>query len=149
MNDKRLADESGYRVPEGSVLAQDAGFQGFQLEGVAILQPKKKPRGGELSYADKVRNRLISSIRVRVEHAIGGVKRYRMVKDRPTVSPLLTSVASCNLLLLQSLPDSTPYRSANVRRRKDEHRVGTAARRFGKRLYRDPRCVPSDGRAVG
>jgi len=80
-NDKRLADESGYCVPKGSVLAQDAGFQGFQLEGVAILQPKKKPRGGELSYADKVRNRLISSIRVRVEHAIGGVKRYRMVKD--------------------------------------------------------------------
>jgi hypothetical protein len=81
-NDKRLADESGYRVPEGSVLAQDAGFQGFRLEGVAILQPKKKPRGGELSYADKLRNRLISSIRVRIEHAIGGVKRYRIVKDK-------------------------------------------------------------------
>lgn len=81
-NDKRLADESGYRVPPGSVLAQDAGLQGFRLEGVAILQPKKKPRGGELSYADKVRNRLISSIRVRVEHAIGGVKRYRIVKDK-------------------------------------------------------------------
>ena len=80
-NDKRLADESGYRVPKDSVLAQDAGFQGFRLEGVAILQPKKKPRGGELSYADKVRNRLISSIRVRIEHAIGGVKRYRIVKD--------------------------------------------------------------------
>ena len=81
-NDKRLADESGYRVPSGSVLAQDAGFQGFELEGVAILQPKKKPRGGELSYADKVRNRLISSIRVRVEHTIGGVKRYRIAKDK-------------------------------------------------------------------
>ena len=81
-NDKRLADESGYRVPAGSVLAQDAGFQGFELQGVAILQPKKKPRGGELSYADKVRNRLISSIRVRVEHTIGGVKRYRIAKDK-------------------------------------------------------------------
>jgi len=80
-NDKRLADESGYRVPQGSVLAQDAGFQGFHLEGVAMLQPKKKPRGGQLSYADKMRNRIIASIRVRVEHAIGSVKRYRMVKD--------------------------------------------------------------------
>lgn len=81
-NDKRLADESGYHVPPGSVLAQDAGFQGFQLEGVAILQPQKKPRGGDLSYADKVRNRLISGIRVRIEHAIGSVKRYRIVKDK-------------------------------------------------------------------
>jgi len=81
-NDKRLADESGYHVPTGSVLAQDAGFQGFHLEGVSILQPKKKPRGGELCYADKVRNRLIAGIRVRIEHAIGSVKRYRIVKDK-------------------------------------------------------------------
>jgi hypothetical protein len=36
----------------------------------------------ELSYTDKVRNRLISGIRVRIEHAIGGVKRYRIVKDK-------------------------------------------------------------------
>src|SRR3712207_2534745 len=43
-NDKRLADESGYGVPQDSVLAKDAGFQGFHLEGVSILQPKKKPR---------------------------------------------------------------------------------------------------------
>jgi hypothetical protein len=81
-NDKRLADESGYHVPKDSVLAQDAGFQGFHLEGVSILKPKKKPCGGELCYADKVRNRLISGIRVRIEHAIGSVKRYRIVKDK-------------------------------------------------------------------
>ena len=80
-HDKKLADEAGYRVPEGSVLVQDTGFQGFRLQGVAILQPKKKPKGGELSYVDKVTNRLISGIRIRIEHAIGGVKRYRIVKD--------------------------------------------------------------------
>jgi DDE superfamily endonuclease len=79
---KKLADASGYRVPTGSVLAQDTGFPGFRLAGVALLQPTKQPRGGELSYADKVRHRLMSRIRVRIEHAIGGVKRYRMVKDK-------------------------------------------------------------------
>ncbi len=81
-NDKRLADESGYGVPKDSVLAQDAGFQGFHLEGVSILQPKKKPRGGALGYADNVRNRLISGMRVRIEHTISSVKRYRIVKDK-------------------------------------------------------------------
>lgn len=81
-NDKRLADESGYGVPKDSVLVQDAGFQGFHLDGVSILQPKKKPRGGTLGYADKVRNRLISGIRVRIEHTIASVKRYRVVKDK-------------------------------------------------------------------
>jgi hypothetical protein len=40
-HDKKLADESGYCVPEGSVLLQDTGFQGFSLTGVTILQPKK------------------------------------------------------------------------------------------------------------
>ena len=51
-HDKKLADESTYRLPPGSQLAQDTGFQGFDLTGVTILQPKKKPRGGELSDLD-------------------------------------------------------------------------------------------------
>ena len=58
------------------------GFQGFILEGITIIQPKKKPRGGELHHPRKHTNCLISSIPIRIEHAIGGVKRYRMVKDK-------------------------------------------------------------------
>ena len=81
-HDKRLADEAGYTVPEGTVLYQDTGFQGFSIAGVTIIQPKKKPKGGELSCEEKQNNRLISSIRIRIEHAIGGVKRYRIVKDK-------------------------------------------------------------------
>lgn len=81
-HDKKLADESGYKLPEGSALLQDCGFQGFAPEGVFILQPKKKPKGGELSDDEKERNRSISQIRVRIEHVINGVKRYRIVKDK-------------------------------------------------------------------
>jgi hypothetical protein len=80
-HEKQLADEAGYRVPEGSVLLQDTGFQGFTLNGVVILQPNKKPKGSALSSIDNIINRLIASIRIRIEHAISGVKRYRMVKD--------------------------------------------------------------------
>lgn len=46
-----------------------------------------------------------------------------------TVSPLLAPIASHNLLFLQSLPASILYRQGNVRRRKDDTCVGTAARR--------------------
>lgn len=81
-HDKRVADEAGYRLPAGSRLYQDTGFQGFSLDGVAILQPKKKPKGGHLTESEKASNRVISSIRMRIEHAIGGVKRFRMVKDK-------------------------------------------------------------------
>ncbi len=81
-HDKKSADEAGYSLPEGSILFQDTGFQGFTIAGVSIMQPKKKPRGGELSPDEKEDNRLISKIRIRIEHAIGGVKRYRIVKDK-------------------------------------------------------------------
>lgn len=80
-HDKRIADEEAYSVPEGSTLYQDTGFEGFSLNGVRIIQPKKKPRGKPLTAAEKAGNRRISSIRVRIEHVIGGVKRYRIIKD--------------------------------------------------------------------
>jgi len=81
VHDKRIADEAGYELPHGSVLAQDSGFQGFTLPGVIILQPKKKPRNGTLSAEEKADNQWISHIRVLVEHSIGGVKVYRIVHD--------------------------------------------------------------------
>jgi len=81
-HDKKAADQAGYCFPEGSAVYQDTGFQGFTLAGVTILQPKKKPRGKDLTPEEKDDNRLISKIRIRIEHAIGGVKRYRIVKDK-------------------------------------------------------------------
>ena len=81
-HDKRIADSETYDFPEGSHLGQDTGFQGFAPEGIAILQPKKKPRGGELTDEEQAENRRISSIRVYIEHVISSVKRYRIVKDK-------------------------------------------------------------------
>ena len=81
-SDKSLAELIGYTLPSGSSLYQDRGFQGFCLQDVTIVQPKKKPRGRELTPPEKATNRRISSIRIRIEHAIGGVKRYRIVKDK-------------------------------------------------------------------
>src|SRR5262249_10228532 len=56
----------------------------------------------------------------------------------PTVSPLLTPITSRNVLLLQSLPNSIPYRQDNVRRRKDDTCLGTATRSIVERLSRVP-----------
>jgi len=81
-HDTSLADLAGYTLPPGSCLSQDMGFQGFVLTGVTIIQPKKKPRGGELTPPEKATKRRIASIRIRIEHAIGAVKRYRIVKDK-------------------------------------------------------------------
>jgi hypothetical protein len=81
-NDQSVAELAGYTFPRGSCLYQERGFQGYAHEGITIIQPKKKPRGGALTPPEHARNRAISPIRIRIEHAIGGVKRYRIVQDK-------------------------------------------------------------------
>lgn len=81
-HDKKIADEEGHRFPTGSKLLQDTGYQGYRPEGVTVLQPKKKPRNGQLTEVEKVINRAISSLRVEVEHQIGGVKRCQIVVQK-------------------------------------------------------------------
>jgi hypothetical protein len=80
-SDQSLAEEAGDPLPPGSCLYQAKGFQGFFQPGITIFQPKKTPRGGELTPPENATHRRISSIRIRIEQAIGGVKRYRIVKD--------------------------------------------------------------------
>jgi hypothetical protein len=43
--------------------------------------PKKKPKGGELSEAEKAANKEIAQERIDVEHAIRKVKGYRVTRD--------------------------------------------------------------------
>jgi hypothetical protein len=53
MHDKTIAELEGYRLPPGSCLYQDMGFQGFFLVGMTLIQPKKKPRGGNSPHPRK------------------------------------------------------------------------------------------------
>ena len=87
VNDKSLADLEGYTLPPGSCLNQEMGGQGYTREGLTIFPPKNKPPGGELTPPEKVANRTSSSIRIRIEHAMGGGKRYRRVKDKRRLLP--------------------------------------------------------------
>jgi len=80
-HDKKICDEEQPTFPEGSTLYQDTGFQGYAPPGIKVIQPKKKPRGRELSATDKHRNRQMSKVRIVVEHVISGIKRCHIVKD--------------------------------------------------------------------
>jgi hypothetical protein len=80
-HDKKICGEERTCLPEGSTCYDDTGFLGHDMKGVNIRQPKKKPRGGELAPDEKEENRLISSVRIVIEHVISGVKRCRIVKD--------------------------------------------------------------------
>ncbi len=50
--------------------------------GPGALFGMSQPKAKALSDLDKHINQWLSSLPVRIEHAIGGVKRYRIVKDK-------------------------------------------------------------------
>lgn len=82
MHDKALADEMELEFLPAQSLLLDLGFIGYQPKGAQPIRPVKKPQQGKLSELDKLYNRLLASVRVRVEHVLAGIKRIRMVKDK-------------------------------------------------------------------
>lgn len=79
-HDKKTADEDNIKFPDDINLYDDTAFIGYEPYNVNIIQPKKKPKGGELTTKEKEDNRLISSVRVIIEHIIAGAKRLHIVK---------------------------------------------------------------------
>jgi hypothetical protein len=80
-HDTRIADATPYPLPAGSRLLQDLGFLAFTLDRVEIIMPTRKPRGRQLTRAQKATNRRIARRRVRIEHVNSSVKRCRIVHD--------------------------------------------------------------------
>jgi hypothetical protein len=68
----------------------DLGYLGFACDykPKELLIPYKKPRKSKnnpnpmLTEEQKKHNKNVSSIRVKVEHAIGGMKRYKCFSDK-------------------------------------------------------------------
>lgn len=81
-HDKTIVDEEGWIFPAGITLHQDLGFKGHTPWGVHVQMPERKPRTRELTDEQKSSNKQKASVRVKVEHAIGRVKIYRVLKDR-------------------------------------------------------------------
>ena len=104
MHDKTMIDQEELAIHhcrDPVPLGVDLGFLGLKVPGAKIIIPTKKPKGAELSSVQRSQNKSFSSIRIRVEHAIGGVKRnhsvsdiYRNIKDE--TDDLFMSVA-CGL----------------------------------------------------
>jgi IS5 family transposase len=68
-------------VPEGVVVRVDKGYEGIEQEypEVRVEKPKKARRAHPLTVLEKISNRAMSTLRMPVEHAIGGMKKYRLL----------------------------------------------------------------------
>jgi hypothetical protein len=83
VNDHLLLRATGVmrRVPKGVVVRVDKGYEGIEEEypEVRVEKPKKARRGHPLTVLEKIYNRAMSTLRIPVEHAIGHLKKYRML----------------------------------------------------------------------
>ena len=80
VHDKAVLDKKELNIKLS--LWGDSGYQGIQHVYTHCEIPYKKPKGGELQEDEKEYNRRLSSIRVRVEHVIGAIKRLHILKNK-------------------------------------------------------------------
>jgi hypothetical protein len=77
VHDKKIYDEARMTTPEQIKRGGDTGYHGTAME-----TPHKKPRKQDLTPEQKESNRAFSSRRVKVEHGIGAMKRFRIAEQR-------------------------------------------------------------------
>jgi len=82
-HDKRLADKAQLPnyIPKDVCIVADTGFQGIQHIHPNTLIPDKPTKHHSLTDKQKQNNRIISCFRIKVEHAIGGIKRMKAASD--------------------------------------------------------------------
>jgi hypothetical protein len=82
-HDKRIADKNQLiqNIPKDVGIFTDTGFQGIQKQHNHVVMPHKATKNHPLTPEKKQENKLISSIRVVSEHAIGGMKRLKAASD--------------------------------------------------------------------
>lgn len=82
VHDKKICDEEPFDFREEIELLQDLGFQGHAPKNAIVQMPVKQSKYRKLTEEEKQENKMKSSKRVVVEHAISGIKRCRIVKDK-------------------------------------------------------------------
>jgi hypothetical protein len=81
-HDFKLFTESEMHIWKETLVETDTGFIGIKKLHKNSVLPHKKPKGRQLTKEQKRENRAISSSRVSNEHAIGFIKRFRIVSER-------------------------------------------------------------------
>ena len=81
-HDFRLFKESKTHIAEKIQADTDTGYQGIKKLHSNSVLPTKKTKKKPLTSEEKAQNRAVSSERVGNEHAIGFVKRFKILSER-------------------------------------------------------------------
>ena len=82
-HDKQVFEDSWVytRIPKKAKALGDSAYQGVHHPFLRLTTPVKKPPGGELPREMKAQNRLISQVRVRVEHPLSYLKHFNILSQ--------------------------------------------------------------------
>jgi len=125
IHDKKMAD---YELPHFQMegldqlwLAKDTAYESYCPEGITLLEPFRARRNKPLTQLQKKINTWVSSVRIVVEHAIGGLKRLRIVSEkwRSRVDGRLDQAINiaAGLHNLRTVMRRTSYQGATSRKR--------------------------------
>ena len=81
-HDFKLFKAAGIHMHPDTGMLGDSGYQGIARYLANSYIPKKKPRNGELSEAERDDNRILSKERIYVEHVNRRVKIFRILAQR-------------------------------------------------------------------
>ena len=80
-HDYALLMSSNINISNCCTVRADKAFLKLLKEHENAIIPKKKPKGANLSDADKILNKEISRKRISIEHVIGDIKNFRIMAN--------------------------------------------------------------------
>lgn len=81
-HDFKLFQNSKVKLLPETLLRVDSGYQGIQKQHARTVLPIKGSKLKQLTRQDKLGNQAASSERVANEHAIGFLKRFKIIAER-------------------------------------------------------------------
>ena len=81
-HDYQLLKDSKVRFQKGTFCLADSGYQGIDELHSNALIPHKKPKKKDLTKPQKRYNRMLSSVRVKVENVLSWLKRFGILAER-------------------------------------------------------------------
>jgi transposase len=81
-HDFKLYKKSSIRIKKEVKCLADKGYQGIKKHHNFSQTPKKRPRKGKLSIAERKENRELAKKRIIIENVFANLKRFRILQGR-------------------------------------------------------------------
>jgi hypothetical protein len=100
VHDKKMSDKYSIvsHIPPKVGIFADSGFQGIQKQHKNVLMPIKGSKKKPLTELDRWYNTQVSRVRITVEHAISGMKRFRSyaekLRNKAGIDDMMTHVVA-------------------------------------------------------